>query len=284
MIFHTQTYQKKPYIMRVWRCTDYPEHWHSEIEIYICLQGSMRIRVEGVDYHLHGEDVLLIASNELHEIFCDCPDTQAMIIAFGYVLLGKDFDKMQQATFANPYFSLRKPAAAMPISGLVQQIREIFLNENQDGIVSDWKLRGKLYEVAACLYTWMQNTSVSQIRKARAKQLEKMYGVLDHISENYRQPITLEQAAAITGYDRSYFSKQFLSATGMTFHKYLNRYRLVVACRLLGDMNLSVSAVAERSGFSSQKMMNRIFRDVLGLTPTQYRRLPAEEKNAMMVL
>lgn len=278
MLFHTNTYKKKPYIVRVWQCCDYEEHWHSDMEIYICLKGRFCIQVEGKDNFLSANDVLLVAGNESHEIFCDDPEAETVIIAFGYALLGNNFAALQDASFAPAFFSLCDDKISDEIRRPLSGIREVVLQQEKNAVTSDWKLRGNLYEIAAYLHANMQ-TATSKERKLRAKHLEKMYGVLEHISKHYREQITLEQAAALTGYDKSYFSKQFSNATGMSFHRYLNRFRLSVACKYLEENDMSVSAVAELSGFTSLKMMSRLFRDVLGITPTQYRDLPADRKN-----
>ncbi len=278
MLFHTNTYNKKPYIVRTWRCQDHYEHWHSDMEIYICLQGRFCIRVEGVDHFLETEDVLLVAGNESHEIFCDDPDAVTIIIAFGYALLGNNFATLQDASFVPAFFNLHDNKISDEIRLPLSRIREVVLRQEENAVMSDWKIQGNLYEIAAYLYANMQ-TATSKERKLRAKHLENMYGVLEYISEHYREQITLGQAAALTGYDKSYFSKQFSNATGMPFHRYLNRFRVSVACKYLQDGDRSVSAIAELSGFTSLKMMSRLFREVLGITPTQYRNLSLEKKN-----
>ena len=278
MLIHTNPYKKKPYILRVWQCCDYEEHWHSDTEIYICLQGRFCIRVEGVDHILTAGDVLLVAGNESHQIFCRDPNAVAVIIAFGYALLGNNYAALQDGSFKPVFFNLRDEGVSDEIKLPLVRIKETVGKSPEDAVASDWTFRGNLYEIAAYLRGHMQTTT-SKARKLRAKHLENMYGVLEYISQHYREQITLEQAAALTGYDKSYFSNQFSNATGMSFHRYLNRYRLAVACKYLEDKSLSATFVSELSGFTSLKMMSRLFRDTLGITPTQYRNLPPEKKN-----
>ena len=42
--------------------------------------------------------------------------------------------------------------------------------------------------------------------------------------------------------------------------------------------------VAEQSGFASSKNLSRLFREVLDMTPNQYRKLPQEAKNSLRML
>ena len=151
-------------------------------------------------------------------------------------------------------------------------------------MLADWRFRSSLYAIAGYISEHKQIKPVSAERLLRAKQLERMSGTLQYISAHFQEPITVEQAAAVAGYDRSYFCKQFHKITGMTFHRYLNYYRISVACQLLVDAKLPLSAVAEQSGFSSLKNLSRLFREMLGMPPNQYRKLPWEVKNSLKPL
>jgi len=41
----------------------------------------------------------------------------------------------------------------------------------------------------------------------------------------------------------------------------------------------SIAAVAQATGFSTQALFSRAFKECTGMTPTQYQQLPREEKN-----
>lgn len=275
MIHHSQLVHMKPYDIRIWQCTNFERHWHSNTEIYICLQGQMKICIEGKLYCLHRDDTVFVAGNEAHEIFCDVPDTLVVIITFGYALLGRDYTNMQNYSVDTPFFNLQKGEVCQALLYPLCQVKSTVCQPDEDAFLADWQYRSSLYAIAAYICRHKQSNPTSRERLLRAKQLKKMSTVLQYILEHFQNPITLEQAAAVLGYDKSYFCKQFRKTTGMTFHRYLNYYRLSAACRFLEDTTLPMSAVAEQSGFPSQKNMNRLFQQVLGMTPTQYRKLPS---------
>ena len=272
-----------PYDIRIWQCTDYGHHWHDNTEIYICRQGTMKICIEGTMYELHEDDAIFVASNESHEIFCDRPNTRVVLISFGYTLLGSDYRKLQMASIDKPFFSLRDTTAPPSIVHPLTQIRKA-LYEQKEPVATDWILRSSLYAIAAHVSLSTHQQPASAERRLRAKQLEKMYGTLRYIADHFQEDITVEQAAAVAGYDRSYFCKQFRKTIGTTFHRYLNNYRISIACHLLTDATLSMSNVAERAGFTSQKNLSRLFSQTLGMTPTQYRKLSPEERNSIKPL
>ena len=272
------------YDIRIWKCSDFAQHWHSQMDIYICLQGQMKICIEGITYCLNPDDTIFVSSYEAHEIFCDVPDTRVVLIAFGYEFLGNAYNDILNLSVDIPFFNLKDSGISPEILQPLVLIRNVLCKPEKDAVLKDWKLRSSIYAIVAYIYQHRQNNPISAERLLRAKQLEKMYGTLQDIFQHFREPITLEQAAALAGYDRSYFCKQFRKATGVTFHRYLNYCRIAEACRLLSDGNLPLSMVAEQSGFASSKNLSRLFREVLDMTPNQYRKLPQEAKNSLRML
>ena len=59
--------------------------------------------------------------------------------------------------------------------------------------------------------------------------------------------------------------------TGINFTNYLSRLRIEKAKNLLLNPNLRVSEIAFEVGFQSLTHFNRVFKKVLGLSPTDYR-------------
>ena len=73
-----------------------------------------------------------------------------------------------------------------------------------------------------------------------------------------------------------YFCKLFKKATGLNFTDYVSRVRIEKAKNLLLNPNTRISEVAYEVGFQSLTHFNRVFRKVVGQSPTEFRkRLPA---------
>jgi AraC family transcriptional regulator len=84
--------------------------------------------------------------------------------------------------------------------------------------------------------------------------------------------LDLQTLAAETGYSRSHFLRMFETATGLTPHRYLLQLRLERAQELMRKGSASLIDIAALCGFSSHAHMSRVFGQVLGVTPSQYRR------------
>ena len=55
--------------------------------------------------------------------------------------------------------------------------------------------------------------------------------------------------------------------SGMTFTKYLNIIRIEKAVTLLLESQLSVTEVAQNTGFGTIRSFNRVFKELTGYTP-----------------
>jgi YesN/AraC family two-component response regulator len=91
------------------------------------------------------------------------------------------------------------------------------------------------------------------------------------IGEHQAESISLDQIAKTLNVSTFYFCKLFKKATGLTFTDYFARTRIERAKNLLLNPNVRISEVAYDCGFLSLTHFNRIFKRVVGKSPTLYR-------------
>jgi AraC-like DNA-binding protein len=93
----------------------------------------------------------------------------------------------------------------------------------------------------------------------------------NYIGEHQAESISLDQIAKTLNVSTFYFCKLFKKATGLTFTDYFARTRIERAKNLLLNPNVRISEVAYDCGFLSLTHFNRIFKRVVGKSPTHYR-------------
>ncbi len=74
--------------------------------------------------------------------------------------------------------------------------------------------------------------------------------------------------------NRTYISKHINTEFSCTFNDFVNRYRIEEAKRLLTEKsskNYSLNYISEKSGFGSMGSFMRVFREIEGITPGQFR-------------
>lgn len=95
--------------------------------------------------------------------------------------------------------------------------------------------------------------------------------MIQYIRENYNQNPALADTAAILNSNPVYLGQKFKKDTGRTFHDYLTEYRVEQAKILLAKTNKKIFEVSESVGISNSQYFSKIFRDLTGYTPNEYR-------------
>jgi len=92
-----------------------------------------------------------------------------------------------------------------------------------------------------------------------------------YIHEHQTEEISLGQVAKAVNMSSYYFCKMFKKVTGINFTDYVARVRIEKSKNLLLNPNLRVSEIAFEVGFQSLTHFNRVFKKILGQSPTEYR-------------
>ena len=95
--------------------------------------------------------------------------------------------------------------------------------------------------------------------------------VIEFVEENLDKDITLAALAEIAGMGPHYFAELFKQSLGISPHQYVLRRRIERGRKLLHNPSVSVLEAAVRSGFSDQSHFTKLFRRIVGVTPSKYR-------------
>ncbi len=105
----------------------------------------------------------------------------------------------------------------------------------------------------------------------------RIQAVTKHLQALFTQPdLSVERVLTSQGKNSDYLRRLFKKTHGCTPVQYLNQLRIGRAKRMIeGNClhHLSITQIAEQSGFSDASYFSRVFREHVGLSPTQYERL-----------
>ncbi len=100
----------------------------------------------------------------------------------------------------------------------------------------------------------------------------KLEKLLSFIHAHYKEPISTEDLCRIVNYSPSHTRRIFCEELGMPPLKYINQVRIHRACELLLDDNTPICRIAEEVGFDNAPYFSRVFREVMRVTPGEYRK------------
>lgn len=93
----------------------------------------------------------------------------------------------------------------------------------------------------------------------------------EYIQQHEADELSLGEVAKAVNTSSFYFCKLFKKVTGLNFTHYVSRVRVEKAKNLLLNPNLRVSEIAFEVGFQSLTHFNRVFKKIIGHSPTEYR-------------
>lgn len=95
--------------------------------------------------------------------------------------------------------------------------------------------------------------------------------ILYYISKNYSSPMSLSEVAEHVHLSKNYISTLFNQVMKESFAEYLAKIRIDKAKEILRLTDYRISEVAELVGFSSEKYFSVSFKNIVGMTPKDYR-------------
>ncbi|MAT99749.1 MAG: hypothetical protein CL608_21625 [Anaerolineaceae bacterium] len=93
-----------------------------------------------------------------------------------------------------------------------------------------------------------------------------------YLHQNYGRALSRSEIADELGMSEDYFSRTFSQELGISPWDYLNRYRVAQAKHLLQTTADSVQVIARRVGITDPAYFSRVFRRIVGESPTDFRR------------
>lgn len=91
------------------------------------------------------------------------------------------------------------------------------------------------------------------------------------MAEDYAQNISLKSIAQQLNYNPAYLGRLFRSQTGSSFRDELNLYRVRRAAELLKTSSFCIYEIAERVGYQDTNYFYRVFHDIYGVSPGEYK-------------
>lgn len=244
----------------------FPIHKHHEIElIYSPANTVVELDLGDDKLSVCGGELAVVGTLTPHGTSVEEDTCEIMVLELGPVFLKEHFQELSDLNLSNPKIDLTEDDEI--IRDLKRCLDEIYAMYRKKTKKDELLIIGNIYRICSHIIKLKSSEQASKSKKD-AKKLKK---ALNYIHTNYANKITLDETANMVGYSKGNFCKAFKSATGLSFHAYLNNYRITNACYLLTNTEMSIGAIAESVGFPEFKTFCRVFRAVAGVTPSEYR-------------
>ena len=124
------------------------------------------------------------------------------------------------------------------------------------------KVSGEKGYLVSLLYTLGKSLSEGRLNLKR---------YIEESAEHFDEDVNLQSLADGCNMSISHFMREFKRVTGTSPKKHQQTLRINNAKQLLSSTSLTVAEVASLCGFSDPLYFSRLFKKVVGLSPTEYR-------------
>ena len=261
--------------IRIWNsrlADDYAPHFHSAVEVIIPLAGEVLVTAGEEQLAVQTGEVIIIPPGCTHGLHMEAgSERELLLYEMNGVFTIKEFSALRQMISKPVYLTMAHPCR--------EKVRSIFfeiIQEHRSGALlrnmHNYALLLEIYAILGEEYLRSEATAVEMNILQRQLSGEDAFNrALEYLGKNYMDDVTLDSLAAYAGFSRYTLSRMFRQHTGATFTQYLARRRVELAMELLSGSRMPVTQVALQCGFNSIATFNRVFREIKGCTPTQYR-------------
>ncbi|HZH62540.1 MAG TPA: AraC family transcriptional regulator [Metabacillus sp.] len=246
--------------------TKYGMHAHEIYEIYYLISGKGIFSVEGNEYLLNPNSIMLIRSNEAHyvEMNNDLPYERIVLHFFPQFLEQIDPNRILLAPFDNRALGVNNyyPPGSFSnqlVRSCLDNILEVKDNDYQKRVAIITNLLTILNELNKSFH----NKDFQLLFTAQNSQLTE---VISYINEHLFEIISIESICKQFYISKSQLNILFKKATNTTVWKYITTKRLISARHLLYD-GVPAFEACKQCGFKDYSTFYRRYRDFFGTSP-----------------
>ena len=253
---------------------DFPLHFHEDYELCLTLNVRGKRILGNLVEDFTEKDLVLTTPNVLpcykrDDAFLNVR-CEVVVIQFPKELPSWGiFDTDQLRNIRN---LLCQPAPGLKFSEeTAEAVRERLLRlPRTEGFEAVQLFFGILHELACADRTQVELIGV-QSSDSTLPHSRRINKIVQFVEKNYHHKISLEDVGELVGMSASSVSRFFKQRTRHNFWDYLNGFRIDRAAQMMIETEHTISEISYACGFNNISNFNRVFRERIGTTPSDYR-------------
>lgn len=231
--------------------------FHSHAEIIYVISGSIEMNISGKKHTLLPGQLSIAFPYAVHS-YAPAPEAEAVILMFDPSVASAFEKKLLSYWPRSPYV-----LQTGEIPFMLQKIRQYAAMDDSDFMqMARSYLQVVVGEILLALdLVGTEGTDISTVQK-----------VLIYCSEHYTEDITVKSISKNTFVSQSTITKIFSNKLDCPFRDYINSLRISKAKYELQNTGRKITDIMYACGFQNQSSFNRVFLQISGQTPSQFRK------------
>lgn len=260
-------------------------HFHNYLEIGFCYEGKGHMVLGEEELRFSGREFTVIPPNYPHTTNSDPGNISSWEYLFidveGFLRKFLDnpvkADKMVQRIYSRALFlhEEQEPEIASKILKIIEIMRnteEFYLEE----------AKGVLAALLAELARVNRRSEEELVLEEKGKLTNMISRALDFVSYHYMEDIKVEDLARYCHISETHFRRLFASYMKVSPLEYINIVRIRTASEHLRKTDEPIADIAHKCGFTTNSTFNRNFKQIMGVTPNEWRKRPENYEQQLL--
>lgn len=258
-------------------------HWHAAVEFERVVDGEMAFQANGTRFTLRRGEGVYLAGNTLHSGWLEhADDCEYQVVRIDPSLIGglpgtRLFANFVQPLLIDPRLAFVHLQPDEPWQAdLLDRISSF--QTMTDAAQAGWELDAmeRIFGIWRLLHRFAETLPrpESRLRNGEppTRDVERMRRALTFIEQRYAERIALADIAASMSLSEGECCRLFRRMLRTSPMEYTISCRIRASLSLLAAGRLSVTEIAQRTGFSASSYFTETFRKLMAMTPSEYRR------------
>jgi AraC-like DNA-binding protein len=246
---------------------------HPFYELVYVSGGKLTIKSEGFSGELEKGKMIIHKPNEMHSLSSE-GDTTPTVIIIGFTCEEKEINNLASTPITLSLANVKK------LAEIVKEGRNVFAPPYNVPVYNMKKKKNTAFGAEQMLKNLLEYFLIGILRDFSSsfdeendpKEKLSIGEIVNYLSDNFTEKITLDELAFIFKTNRSTLCSQFKSFTGKTINEFLNLKKLEVAKRKILTTDKTFTEIAEELNFDSIHYFTRFFKKHTNLSPKEFRK------------
>ena len=227
-------------------------HIHQFMELVVVFEGDIDITVDNRTETIHPGEAALIFPYQSHNYTSEV-NNKLSVFVFSFAMIPEFYNATEGMVGKQSVFSLSETA--------MNNFKERIIDVPQFSV----------YDFKGCAY-FALSEFLNQVELCQASYKNNFpIGIINYIREHITEEIKIAEVASEIGYSSKYLSNCIKKVFGMNFATLVANIRVDKAKWFLRETDKTRTEICYECGFGSERTFHRQFKEIMRVTPSEYR-------------